>query len=135
MADHARDFRLAVRLGKQEHAGIEAAVMENRVFGIARREQYLHSVESFMIWSRADRGPESPARRRSFGRPPRVIARPFAETRQISSNVRLQPFCGGAALRAWAARGQAAAQPRAIMPSRDKASWTLQPGWHYFFRM
>src|SRR5215510_13620391 len=43
MADHARDFRLAVRLGKQEHAGIEATVMENRVFGIARREQYLHS--------------------------------------------------------------------------------------------
>jgi len=31
MADHARDFRLAIRLGKQEHAGIEAAVMENRV--------------------------------------------------------------------------------------------------------
>src|SRR5262249_56176443 len=43
MADHARDFRLAVRLGKQKHAGIEATVVENRVFGIARCEQYLHS--------------------------------------------------------------------------------------------
>ena len=67
-------------------------------------------------------GPGIASQEKEFGRPPRVIARPFAETRQISSNVRLQPFCGGAALRAWAARGQAAAQPRAIMASRDKAS-------------
>src|SRR5438093_13626498 len=43
MADHAGDFRLAVRLSKQKHAGIETPVMENRVFGITRREQYRHS--------------------------------------------------------------------------------------------
>src|SRR5260221_11049279 len=43
MPDHARDFGLAVWLSKQQHAGIESTVMENGVFGIARREQYLHS--------------------------------------------------------------------------------------------
>ena len=31
MADHAGDFRLAVWLSKQKHAGIETPVMENRM--------------------------------------------------------------------------------------------------------
>src|SRR5439155_6045810 len=43
MADHAGDVSLAVWLSKQKHAEIEMPVMENRIFGIARREQYLHS--------------------------------------------------------------------------------------------
>jgi hypothetical protein len=41
---------------------------------------------------------------------------------QISPNALLQPSSDGATPCAWAARGEAAAQPRAIMASRDKAS-------------
>src|SRR5579883_2525608 len=42
-ADHACEFRLAVGLGQQVHAGIEPPVMQDRVLGVARGEQCLQA--------------------------------------------------------------------------------------------
>src|SRR6266571_5029194 len=39
--DHPRQLGFAIRLGQQQHAGIEATVMHDRVLGISGREQRL----------------------------------------------------------------------------------------------
>ena len=39
--DHAGEVGLAVGLGEQQHAGIETAVMDDGVLGVARGEQHL----------------------------------------------------------------------------------------------
>ena len=41
LADHDRHVRLAIRLGEQQHAAVEPAVMNDGVLGIARGEQHL----------------------------------------------------------------------------------------------
>ena len=38
-----RHVRLAIGLGEQQHAGIEPAVMNDRIFGVARGEQHLQA--------------------------------------------------------------------------------------------
>ena len=40
-AQHVRKFQLAVRLGQQQHAGIQPPVMHDRILGVTRREQHL----------------------------------------------------------------------------------------------
>ena len=58
---HPGEFGLAIGFGEQQHAGIEAAVMNDGVLGIARREQYLEC-------RAAASAPRRPAGGRSCGR-------------------------------------------------------------------
>ena len=47
LADHRRQIRLAIRLGEQQDSGVEPAVMDDRIFGVARGKQHLEPGPGF----------------------------------------------------------------------------------------